>query len=262
MCGTVRVKCTLFVTLFVTDLQQPADGKANLSFDSIKKSKSSKLLSNKTKSSVIDENNFITFYPVPTTVSHQSTNTKLPSTAAVNGSSKNSGIHESSRLETASSHGMKAATTKKRRHSCPITEPALKKSKHDDNQPQNTLSSDTATYHKFTNGFNNKEISDVCRCDQCDFISIEMSDLREHKLEVHAVKDTSAVLAPCDYNPAVHNDIEYKCTLCGHCDSQLAVIRQHITCQHDGKLQTCERVTHRKSDTGFNLLVESIKVYK
>lgn len=108
--------------------------------------------------------------------------------------------------------------------------------------------------------FSNKNIHDVCRCDLCDFISIEMEDLVEHKKEAHATQ--LPVLAECDYDPKVDNSVEYKCTLCGLSDLQLSVIRQHITETHEGRLRICERVTHRRGASGFKLVVESVRVYR
>ena len=107
-----------------------------------------------------------------------------------------------------------------------------------------------------------RTITDVLRCDACDFICLEHSDLLEHKHEIHAVKNMIPSLAPCDYDPAVDQNVQYKCTLCGLADDRLRHIRTHITSHHDGKLKSCERVTHTRSETGFSLLVESVKVYK
>lgn len=200
--------------------------------DSPKKLKSSKSHSSKKRVELpsVKDNNFITFYPVPTT-NH--------STADLKDSVE--------------------PTMQKKRKLPPTVEPLSKKGRHDNPSKNSSEKSSQSERGKI---FSNKEIMDVCRCDQCDFISIEMSDLIEHKQEVHALNGKPVILAPCDYNPAVHNDIEYKCTLCGLSDFQLSVIRHHITKQHGGKLETCERVTHRKGANGFKLLVESVKVYR
>ena len=110
--------------------------------------------------------------------------------------------------------------------------------------------------------WSNKTIEDVCRCDMCDFISIEMDDLIEHKKEVHAVKKLAPRLAPCEYEPVVDPNIEYKCTLCGLSDNKMRVIRRHITEIHGAKLRTCERVTHTRGIEGFSLRVETVRVYR
>lgn len=110
--------------------------------------------------------------------------------------------------------------------------------------------------------WSNKTIKDVCRCDMCDFISIEMDDLIEHKKETHAVRTKAPPLAHCEFDPPVNPDVEYKCTLCGLSDTKLRSIRDHITSEHHSKLRTCERVTHSRNSHGFSLLVETVKVYR
>lgn len=109
--------------------------------------------------------------------------------------------------------------------------------------------------------WSNETITDVCRCDKCDFISIEMSDLKEHKKEMHAAKDKPPTLAPCEYDPPADPNVQFKCTLCGYSDELLRRIRQHINVKHDGKLLSCERVTHKRVDKKFSLVVESVWVY-
>lgn len=110
--------------------------------------------------------------------------------------------------------------------------------------------------------WSNKTIEDVCRCDLCDFISIEMDDLIEHKKEVHAVRKLTPRLAACEYDPVFNPDVEYKCTLCGLSDNKLRVIRRHISEAHQAKLRTCERVTHTRGVEGFSLCVETVQVYR